>query len=160
TSPDDVEVTPAGVVARELRRRQMSGGCATGQPGTSGRASAGTPTTVRTRVGRGSKGSGWMDVSSIFRARQSARRRSLQLGIASAAGMSLPACDALSTEPAGSTGRAANNAPKGKEAPALTALVKEGKLPPLEERLPKNPVVVEPVDQIGVYGGTWRSALP
>jgi peptide/nickel transport system substrate-binding protein len=29
-------------------------------------------------------------------------------------------------------------------------------LPPVEERLPENPVVVEPVDSIGTYGGTWR----
>ena len=32
-------------------------------------------------------------------------------------------------------------------------------LPPVEERLPSNPLVVTPVDSVGVYGGTWRSAL-
>ena len=44
--------------------------------------------------------------------------------------------------------------PKG-EAPILAELVKEGKLPPLEERMPEEPVVLEGVDGIGKYGGTW-----
>jgi len=45
-----------------------------------------------------------------------------------------------------------------KEAPMLAELVKQGKLPPVEKRLPKNPVVVEVVEEIGQYGGTWRRA--
>jgi peptide/nickel transport system substrate-binding protein len=40
----------------------------------------------------------------------------------------------------------------GKEAPMLTELVKAGKLPPLEERLPENPLVEVPVSEIGTYG--------
>ncbi|MGQ9629446.1 MAG: ABC transporter substrate-binding protein [bacterium] len=49
--------------------------------------------------------------------------------------------------------------PMGKynEAPMLGKLVEEGKLPPVEKRLPKNPVVVEPYEEIGQYGGDWRS---
>lgn len=39
------------------------------------------------------------------------------------------------------------------EAPMLNKLVKEGKLPSVEERLPENPLVVEPVEKIGQYGG-------
>ncbi len=42
------------------------------------------------------------------------------------------------------------------EAPALAELVKEGKLPSVEERLPEEPLVVEPVEEIGQYGGTWK----
>ncbi|MBC7321465.1 ABC transporter substrate-binding protein, partial [bacterium] len=42
------------------------------------------------------------------------------------------------------------------EAPILADLVKQGKLPPVEQRLPKNPVVIEPWEEIGQYGGTWR----
>ena len=38
----------------------------------------------------------------------------------------------------------------------LERLVATGALPPLAERLPKNPAVVEPVDQPGRYGGAWR----
>lgn len=43
-----------------------------------------------------------------------------------------------------------------KEAPELAKLVEEGKLPTVAERLPKNPLVVEPVEKIGQYGGDWR----
>lgn len=45
------------------------------------------------------------------------------------------------------------------QAPMLDALVESGKLPPVDERLPDNPLVVEPVESIGSYGGTWRSGL-
>lgn len=46
---------------------------------------------------------------------------------------------------------------KYNEAPMLAALVEAGELPPVDERLPVNPLVVEPVEEIGQYGGTWRS---
>jgi len=46
------------------------------------------------------------------------------------------------------------------EAPILVELVKEGKLPPLEERVPREPVVLEGVDGIGNYGGTWHRLTP
>lgn len=45
------------------------------------------------------------------------------------------------------------------EAPSLAALVEAGDLPPVEERLPLNPMVIEPVESPGQYGGTWRSSL-
>ncbi|WP_193334811.1 ABC transporter substrate-binding protein [Devosia beringensis] len=45
------------------------------------------------------------------------------------------------------------------QAPILDAMVESGDLPPVAERLPANPLVVEPVDSVGTYGGTWRSAL-
>ncbi|MEC5399951.1 ABC transporter substrate-binding protein [Uliginosibacterium sp. H1] len=45
------------------------------------------------------------------------------------------------------------------EAPQLAALVKEGKLPTVDKRLPEKPDVVKPVDKVGSYGGTLRSAL-
>jgi peptide/nickel transport system substrate-binding protein len=38
----------------------------------------------------------------------------------------------------------------------LTRLVNAGKLPPLEQRLPKDPLVVKPYEAPGYYGGTWR----
>ena len=46
-----------------------------------------------------------------------------------------------------------------KEAPILAEQVKAGKLPPVAERLPKDPRIVEPVEKVGKYGGTWRSGL-
>ena len=42
------------------------------------------------------------------------------------------------------------------EAPAWAELVKAGKLPPVEQRIPEEPMVVKPVHSIGKYGGTWR----
>lgn len=46
------------------------------------------------------------------------------------------------------------------QSPILEELVNEGKLPPLAERLPRDPVVMEGTDGVGVYGGTWlRLAL-
>ena len=45
------------------------------------------------------------------------------------------------------------------EAPMLASLVESGDLPPVEERLPSNPLVIVPDDRIGDYGGEWRSAM-
>ena len=45
------------------------------------------------------------------------------------------------------------------EAPQLAKLVAEGKLPPVAERLPKDVLVVPPIEKIGRYGGTWRRAF-
>ncbi len=42
------------------------------------------------------------------------------------------------------------------EAPMLAEKVKAGELPPVEERLPPDPTVVEVVESIGEYGGTWH----
>lgn len=44
---------------------------------------------------------------------------------------------------------------KYKEAPALAQLVKDGKLPPVDKRLPDNPAVVDAAE-IGQYGGIWH----
>ena len=45
------------------------------------------------------------------------------------------------------------------EAPMLQEMVASGDLPPVGERLPEDPLVVEPVDSVGQYGGTWRRAF-
>ena len=39
------------------------------------------------------------------------------------------------------------------EAPALAALVKEGKLPPVADRVGAEPEVVKPLESVGRYGG-------
>ncbi len=44
------------------------------------------------------------------------------------------------------------------QAPMLDALVESGDLPPVAERLPANPQVVE-AESIGQYGGTWRMGM-
>ena len=43
-----------------------------------------------------------------------------------------------------------------KEAPQLAELVKQGKLPPVKDRLPQDLMVIKPVKEIGKYGGIWR----
>src|SRR3989475_2028535 len=47
-----------------------------------------------------------------------------------------------------------------KEAPQLAELVKAGKLPPVQERIGQDPLVVKPLREIGKYGGARRRALP
>jgi peptide/nickel transport system substrate-binding protein len=44
------------------------------------------------------------------------------------------------------------------EAPMLADQVASGDLPPVAERLPANPMVVEAIDSVGVYGGIWNRA--
>jgi peptide/nickel transport system substrate-binding protein len=46
-----------------------------------------------------------------------------------------------------------------KQAPDLARLVTEGKLPPLAERLPKSPLVVTPLNEVGRYGGTMNLVI-
>lgn len=45
------------------------------------------------------------------------------------------------------------------EAPMLAEQVAAGTLPPVDERLPSNPLVEEPFDEIGQYGGVLRRAF-
>jgi len=46
--------------------------------------------------------------------------------------------------------------PKYKESPMLAELVQAGKLPPVDQRLPENPMVVTPAKETGQYGGELR----
>jgi len=46
-----------------------------------------------------------------------------------------------------------------KEAPELAALVQQGKLPPVADRIGQDPIVLKPLEGIGKYGGTLRKAL-
>lgn len=95
------------------------------------------------------------------------RRRLTRRGLLRTGGATLLAplagCDLLSTSPAEeAAGEAAgtdrSNA-NGPEAPSLAKQVRAGALPPVEDRLPDDPLVVEPVESAGQYGGTWRSWL-
>lgn len=47
-------------------------------------------------------------------------------------------------------------ASKFNESPMMAELVKAGKLPPVDERLPENPFVVTPFKETGVYGGEMQ----
>ncbi len=45
------------------------------------------------------------------------------------------------------------------EPPLSRARVEAGELPPVDERLPRVPLIVSPVEQPGQYGGVWRQVL-
>src|SRR5438093_9418924 len=54
----------------------------------------------------------------------------------------------------------AAKAPKTfKEAPQRAELVKQGKLPPVAERIGQDPLVIKPLNEVGRYGGTWRGGF-
>lgn len=82
------------------------------------------------------------------------RRGFLGIGGASAAGLLLASCTPADSGTGTGGGGGGTDL---REAPELTELVDAGDLPPLEERLPANPLVVNTVDRAGVYGGTWRT---
>lgn len=63
------------------------------------------------------------------------------------------------TEVPEATAKPAAPVSKYQEAPMLAELVKAGELPPVDERLPINPMVVEPWESMGDYGGTWNMGL-
>ena len=75
--------------------------------------------------------------------------------VAAACAPVAPAQPATGTTPTGAA-PAPTSAPIAgyKEAPMLSELVKAGTLPPVDERLPKEPMIVQPVGGIGRYGGT------
>lgn len=85
------------------------------------------------------------------------RRTFLALGGGALATTFLASCDLLGEEGGDTQGGMPSD--KGLEAPDLAAKVKAGELPPLEERLPTTPLEIAPVDQIGSYGGAWRTAM-
>jgi peptide/nickel transport system substrate-binding protein len=43
-----------------------------------------------------------------------------------------------------------------KEPPDLAAQVQQKKLPPVQERIGTDPLVIKPLREVGKYGGTWR----
>ena len=67
-----------------------------------------------------------------------------------------PTSAPAATQPPAAT---ATPASKYKEAPAFADLVKAGKLPPVDQRLPAEPEVVNPIEKVGVYGGVLRSVM-
>jgi peptide/nickel transport system substrate-binding protein len=105
------------------------------------------------------------------------RRDFLRVSALAAAGVAVAAC-AKTAEPTQApeatqapTATQASDQPKEqatptpvaaeapKEAPMWVSQVEGGTLPALQERLPTDPMVLTPWDQIGTYGGTWHTAL-
>ncbi len=61
-------------------------------------------------------------------------------------------------EPTKAPAPTAAPASKYKEAPMLADLVKAGKLPAVDQRLPQNPLVYAGAS-VGTYGGNWRMGM-
>lgn len=81
------------------------------------------------------------------------RRALLRItGMTAASAALASGCSFLQTAPTKKKGPGAG-ASDAKEAPALAAQVKAGKLPPLAERLPAKPMMLEPLNEKGQYGG-------
>ncbi|MGI6206790.1 MAG: ABC transporter substrate-binding protein [Anaerolineae bacterium] len=72
---------------------------------------------------------------------------------------SAPAEPEATSAPVGATAPAEAAPGKYQEAPSLAALVAEGKLPPVEERLPSEPLVVECLEEIGQYSDDLHRVL-
>ncbi|MCC9077012.1 ABC transporter substrate-binding protein [Litorilinea aerophila] len=95
------------------------------------------------------------------------RRQFLWISGASVVGVVAAACGSPASPapaepaaaPAATSAPAAVEAGTGSrfnEAPMLRELVNQGQLPPVDERMPLNPLVSEVEEEIGQYGGTWR----
>jgi len=78
------------------------------------------------------------------------------LGITSALARDLPKVYPTLTQYEKATGQKIE---KFNESPMLRTKVAAGELPPVEERLPEEPVVIEPVEKIGKYGGVLSSPV-
>ena len=58
--------------------------------------------------------------------------------------------------PADYTSATGNEITSYQEAPELAAMVAAGDIPPVEQRLPEEPLVLVPMEKVGQYGGTMR----
>lgn len=96
------------------------------------------------------------------------RRQFIQLSAFATASVAVAACsggapaapsqESAPAAPAAAEQAAAPAAAPGQynEAPMLAELVQAGSLPPVDERLPTNPLVMPVAEQTGNYGGTMR----
>lgn len=86
------------------------------------------------------------------------RKLTLLISVVMLFTMLLGACAPAATQTAAPQPTKEPVVAKYSESPMLAAMVKDGKLPPVEQRLPENPLVVKPLNEVGVYGGTWHAA--
>ena len=91
------------------------------------------------------------------------RREFMRVSALTAAGVVVVACGADGGPAAADEAPAAEEAaaPEASvsqynEAPMLAEMVANGELPPVDERLPLNPLVITPEEEIGDYGGIWN----
>src|SRR5690606_7782635 len=86
------------------------------------------------------------------------RRNFLKASAASAAaGLMQATAVSVLAAPADAPAAAPKRQGTYKESPMLAERVAAGTLPPVDERLPPNPEVVEVLEEVGTYGGTIRT---
>ena len=96
------------------------------------------------------------------------RREFVRLSALAGAGTILVACGAggepaaeapMEEAPADTAAESSPEMPASmyNEAPRLAEMVANGELPPVDERLPVTPLVLEGLDGVGNYGGLWRA---
>lgn len=99
--------------------------------------------------------------------RKLTRRQFIQISGLATAGAIMAACGPKATEapttektaePTKEAEKTEEAAPVSKynESPMWAAMVEKGELPPVDERLPLQPLVITPVEEVGEYGGTWH----
>ncbi|WP_161605979.1 ABC transporter substrate-binding protein [Microlunatus speluncae] len=86
------------------------------------------------------------------------RKRFLALAGITTGSAGLAGCGFFSIGPDQGGGEESTG-PKGKEAPMLAEQVSAGTLPAVDQRLPKAPRVIEPLERVGQYGGTLQTVL-
>ncbi|MGP5008256.1 ABC transporter substrate-binding protein [Brachybacterium tyrofermentans] len=84
------------------------------------------------------------------------RRNVLSAGAAGLVVATASSCSFFSTDPGTGGGDSGGGGTDAMESPTLAKQVDAGELPPMEERLPSEPLVVEAAEP-GVFGGTWKS---
>lgn len=97
------------------------------------------------------------------------RREFLRLSAAAMVGSVLAACtgkrggmappEVPTVMPTAALGTTQVVSQRYQEAPMLAEMVARGELPPVEERLPSKPLVLEPNASLGQYGGGLRVAV-
>jgi ABC-type transport system substrate-binding protein len=68
------------------------------------------------------------------------------------------ACTFFATDPKRPS-QSGRGKPGDRQAPELAVQTETGKLPPLADRLPEDPMVIKPVERLGTYGGEWHSFI-
>lgn len=74
--------------------------------------------------------------------------------------LALTGCTSTSSPRSPTTTTVASTNPSPyREAPLLATKVRAGALPAVRQRLPQDPMLVQPLNQVGRYGGVWHMAM-
>ncbi len=99
-----------------------------------------------------------------LRTRTFSRRQFMHLSAITATGVAVAACGGspqpvTPAEPVAVPQGEVATSSTYKEAPMLAEMVQQGTLPAVDLRLPPEPVIIQPHESIGQYGGTWQGVI-